>query len=440
LVSSLVNLVLKEIKEMLRDPTILLGVVLMPLLVFPAMGLLMNISTTALEESLKGVSMAVMDQDNGPMAEDLVLRFGALNATLIEIEASTVEDALESLQGSNITVLIVIPSDFSHNLTSGFRAELKVYSVIKSLSISEGGKASVANAPINIYERLLVYRAIEEGIPDKEPWTVLDPIAVNSFIVFKGKVVKAPPELLGGLFMSQSFGFPMVLMLLLITAMQVAASSISLEKEEKTLETLLTLPVGRLSILTGKLAGSVAVAATGAIAALIGVNYYTSSIFSMAQTEALDLEALGIALSPTAYILLGLTMFVTIVSALALAICVATFAENVRSAQSLVAPLNLLVILPSLGLMFADIEILPLAVQIVLYAIPYTHSILASKAAFTGDYFTMLTSIAYISVFTVAVLLITARIFATERIITARLTFKRLRIRKRRSVQTRKTG
>ncbi len=440
MVSSLGNLVLKEIKEMLRDPTILLGVVLMPLLVFPAMGLLMNISTTALEESLKGVSMAVMDQDNGPMAEDLVLRFGALNATLIEIEASTVEDALESLQGSNITVLIVIPSGFSHNLTSGFRAELKVYSVIKSLSVSEGGKASVANAPINVYERLLVYRAIEEGIPDKEPWAVLDPIAVNSFVVFKGKAIEAPPELLSGLFMSQSFGFPMVLMLLLITAMQVAASSISLEKEEKTLETLLTLPVGRLSILTGKLAGSVAVAATGAIAALIGVNYYTSSIFSIAQTEALDLEALGIALSPTAYILLGLTMFVTIVSALALAICVATFAENVRSAQSLVAPLNLLVVLPSLGLMFADIEILPLAVQVVLYAIPYTHSILASKAAFTGDYFTMLTSIAYISLFTIAILFITARIFATERIITARLTFKRLRIRKRRSVQARKTG
>jgi len=432
--------VLKEIKEMLRDPTILLGVVLMPLLVFPAMGLLMNISTTALEESLKGVSMAVMNQDNGPMAEDLVLRFDALNATLIEIEASTVEDALETLQGSNITVLIVIPSGFSHNLTSDFRAELKVYSVIKSLSVSEGGKASVANAPINVYERLLVYRAIEEGIPDKEPWAVLDPIAVNSFIVFKGNVVEAPPELLGGLFMSQSFGFPMVLMLLLITAMQVAASSISLEKEEKTLETLLTLPVGRLSILTGKLAGSVAVAATGAIAALIGVNYYTSSIFSIAQTGTIDLEALGIALSPIAYILLGLTMFVTIVSALALAICVATFAEDVRSAQSLVGPLNLLVILPSLGLMFADIEILPLAVQVVLYAIPYTHSILASRAAFTGDYFTMLTSIAYISLFTIAILLITARIFATERIITARLTFKRLRIRKRRSVQTRKTG
>ena len=440
MVSSLGNLVLKEIKEMLRDPTILLGVVLMPLLVFPAMGLLMNISTTALEESLKGVSMAVMDQDNGPMAEDLVLRFGALNVTLIEIEASTVEDALETLQGSNITVLIVIPSGFSHNLTSGFRAELKVYSVIKSLSVSEGGKASVANAPINVYERLLVYRAIEEGIPDKEPWAVLDPIAVNSFIVFKGKAIEAPPELLSGLFMSQSFGFPMVLMLLLITAMQVAASSISLEKEEKTLETLLTLPVGRLSILTGKLAGSVAVAATGAIAALIGVNYYTSSIFSIAQTETPDLEALGIALSPTAYILLGLTMFVTIVSALALAICVATFAEDVRSAQSLVAPLNLLVVLPSLGLMFADIEILPLAVQVVLYAIPYTHSILASRAAFTGDYFTMLTSIAYISLFTIAILFITARIFATERIITARLTFKRLRIRKRRSVQTRKTG
>ena len=154
----------------------------------------------------------------------------------------------------------------------------------------------------------------------------------------------------------------------------------------------------------------------------------------MVPTESVDLEALGFALSPVAYVLLGVAMFVTIVSALALAICIAVFSENVRSAQSMIAPLNIVVILPSLVLMFADIDILPPVVQAVLYAIPYTHSILASKSAFTGDYFTMLTSIAYISLFTIAILIITARIFATEKIITARLTFKRLRIRKPRSV------
>jgi len=232
------------------------------------------------------------------------------------------------------------------------------------------------------------------------------------------------------LFMSQSFAFPMVIMLLLISAMQMAATSVAIEKEEKTLETLLTLPVGRLSILAGKLGGSVVVAAAGAIAALIGVNYYTSSIFRSVPIESLDMEALGFALSPTAYVLLGVTMFVTIISALALAICLSVFSENVRSAQAVVSFMIIPVIVPSLILMFADIEILPLAVQAIMYILPYTHSIIASKAAFMGDYFIMLRSIAYISLFTIVILYIAARIFTTEKIVTARISFKKLGIKR----------
>ena len=435
MVSGLSNLVIKEVKEMARDPKILLPMVVMPLIIFPLMGVAMNVSTTAMEESLKAISVAYMDLDHGPMADNLILTFEALNVTLEPVDALTVDEALESLQDGNVTTLVVIPSGFSQNLTSGDKAILEVYTILKRMSFSEGAKATAVNAPIGRYEWLLVYKAIEQAFPDRKPEVVLDPIGIDSVVVFKGKKIEAPIDLLQGLFMSQSFGFPMVMMLLLISAMQIAATSISLEKEEKTLETLLTLPVGRLSILTAKLSGSVVVAIAGAVTSLIGVNYYTSSIFSMVPTESIDLEALGLALSPVAYILLGITLFVTIVSALAIAICIAVFSENVRSAQSMIAPLNILVILPSLVLMFADIEILPPVVQAIMYAIPYTHSILASKVAFTGDYFTMLTSIGYISLFTVAILLITARIFSTEKIITARLTFKRLRLRKRRPAQ-----
>lgn len=430
MVSGFRNLIVKEIKEMIRDPKILLGMVLMPIIMFPVMGLAMSISQTAVEESLKEVSMALMDFDQGPMAENLILSFNALNVTLIETEASTVDEALESLQGSNITTLLVIPLGFSQNLTLGLRGELKVYSVIKSISLSEGAKATVANAPIGAYESLLVHHAVKQAIPDRSPETVLDPIALHSFVIFKGRVVEAPLEVLSGLFMSQSFGFPMVIMLLLISAMQMAATSVAIEKEEKTLETLLTLPVGRLSILAGKLGGSVVVAAAGAIAALIGVNYYTSSIFRGVPIESLDLEALGFALSPTAYVLLGVTMFVTIISALALAICLSVFSENVRSAQSVVSFMIIPVIIPSLILMFADIEILPFAVQAIMYVLPYTHSIIASKAAFMGDYFIMLRSIAYICAFTIAILYIAAKIFTTEKIITARISFKKLRLKK----------
>ena len=422
------NLVKKEIKEMIRDPKILLGMILMPLIVFPIMGAAINISTSAVEKSMRTATLAVMKLDHGVMADGLISSFKALNMSLIEIQASSIEEAIENLQKANVTTLIVIPEGFTENLTSGLKGELDIYAILRSISLSEGAKASAANIPISIYEKMLVRQAIKQAFPDREPENVLDPISVKSFVIFKGRLLNVSPDFLQGIFMSQSFGFPMVIMLLLISAMQIAATSISIEKEEKTLETLLSLPVGRLSILAGKLAGSVVVAAAGALAAMIGVNFYTTSIFSFVPANSVDLAALGLTLSPFAYFLLGVTMFMTIVSALALAICIAVFSENVREAQSLIGPFSLLVILPSLVLMFADIDVLPSYFQAILYLMPYTHSILASKAAFAGDYFVMIRSIACISLFTVAVLYIAAKIFTTEKVITARLRLRKPKI------------
>ena len=42
-------------------------------------------------------------------------------------------------------------------------------------------------------------------------------------------------------------------MIMLTYSMQIAATSVAMEKEEKTLETLLTVPVDRFAILMGKL-------------------------------------------------------------------------------------------------------------------------------------------------------------------------------------------
>jgi len=428
--SALGNLMKKEIREMLRDPKIILSMVLMPLIVFPIMGAAINISTSTVEESMRSATLAVMKLDHGSMANDLVSSFKALNVSLWEIQASEVDEAIQKLKETNITTLIVIPPGFTENLTSGLKGELDVYAILRSISLSEGAKASVADVFINLYERRLVRQAIKQAFPDREPENVLNPISVKNFVMFKGRLLNISPEFLQGIFMAQSFGFPLVIMLLLISAMQIAATSISIEKEEKTLETLLSLPVGRISILTGKLVGSSVVAAAGAIAAMIGVNFYTASIFSFIPAGSVDLAAIGLSLSPFAYLLLGVTMFVTIISALALAICIAVFSENVREAQSLIGPFSLLVILPSLVLMFADIDVLPLHFQIILYLMPYTHAILASKAAFVGDYFIMLRSIACISLFSIIILYIAARIFTTEKIITAKLTLRKPKIKR----------
>jgi ABC-2 type transport system permease protein len=216
---------------------------------------------------------------------------------------------------------------------------------------------------------------------------------------------------------------PLMVMMMVIFAIQMAATSIALEKEQKTLETLMTLPVGRLTILAGKLTGSVVIAIAGSISYMIGFSYYTASAFSFApQATSVDMGGAGIGIQPIGYALLGIVMFVTLVSALALAISLAVFTDSVRSAQSLTGVLIVPLIIPAMILMFSDLEMLPPTIQWIMLAIPYTHTMLATKAALLGNYWIILRSIAYISVFTLVVLWVAAKIFSTERIITSRFT------------------
>jgi len=216
LANGLNNLIKKEVKELLRDPKIMLSMVLMPLLIFPLMGSAMNISTTAVEESARQVTVSLLDMDHGVMAQSLSAAFRVMNVTLVETQATTVDEALDELQNTNMTTLVVIPSGFSQNLTLGLKGSLKVYSVYKSLSIAEQAKTSVVDVPISVFESALVRQAITQAFPGRDPSTVLNPISVSSFSVVKGNVINISPSVLSSLFISQSIGFPMVIMMLLI--------------------------------------------------------------------------------------------------------------------------------------------------------------------------------------------------------------------------------
>jgi ABC-2 type transport system permease protein len=186
------------------------------------------------------------------------------------------------------------------------------------------------------------------------------------------------------------------------------------------------MPVGRFTILLGKLAGSVVVAAVGALAYVVGFNYYMGSFtFASATEPSVDLASVGLAPTIPAYLVLGASLFVTLVSALALAIAVSSFSEDVRSAQSVVGYFYFVIFVPMLFLMYTDIGMLPLGLRLVLLAIPYTHPMLAARASFTGDYITAVFGITYVTVFTLAVLYIAAKIFATEKILTMRLRLRR---------------
>jgi ABC-2 type transport system permease protein len=137
--------------------------------------------------------------------------------------------------------------------------------------------------------------------------------------------------------------------------------------------------------------------------------------------------------SPLGYLLLGISLFVTLLSALALAVILSAFAEDVRGAQSLVGYIYPLLFVPSLLMIYVDFNSLPAWLQYVLFAIPYSHPVLASKAIIMGDYLTVILGIVYVSLFTLGIMYVASRLFATEKILTAKLRFRGLR--KRQTVQ-----
>ncbi|MCJ7722222.1 ABC transporter permease [Candidatus Bathyarchaeota archaeon] len=430
LFKGLFNIIVKEVKELVRDPKILLPMIIIPLIMFPIMGFAIQTSIEAAEGSMEEISVAIMNLDGGPVAETMMSNLTQWNAKIVQIDDADFTKAFNDVQESNLTAFIVIPSGFSQNITEGKTAELEVYTPFRGGSITESTSSSAVSGLLSFFESNIVNQRIEEV--SKNPETFLNPIALSEKSIIKGKGVDINPSVLFGLVISQSTIMPVGIMMLLIFAMQLAATAVASEKEEKTLETLLTLPINRFMILAGKLTGSILVAIVGAIAYLIGFSFYIDSFTGMIPTEVgLDLASIGLAPTLLSYVLLGISLFMALLSALALAISISVFAEDVRGAQALVGPLSILLIFPLIFTMFTDITTLPFPLSTILLAIPFTHPLLAANVAFTGNYLLAIGGIIYMAIFTVGVLYVAARLFGTEKILTAKLKFRKFNLRKR---------
>lgn len=429
MLKGLSNIIVKEVKEMVRDPRILLGIVLAPLLIFPLLGFMFRASTEAVQESLRTISIGVADLDNGSVAKNLTdfLKSNP-NVNLETIDAQSVEEIVASAQASNLTAVIIIPQDFSRNITSGERGRLMVYGVFRGSGIAESASFSSVQNLLEVFKKDLIFETVQKRFPDN-PSVVLDPINFAQGSVVKGKLVDMPPSALFTFAQAQFLGMPMALFMLIILAMQLAATSVAAEKEEKTLETLMSLPLDRFTMLIGKLAGSTIVAAIGAIATISGVVYYMGSFtFASPSQPSVDLSAIGLTPTLFGYGVLGLSVFASLLCALAIAVVVSVFAEDVRGAQSLLGFVYMPLVFPMFALMFADLNTLPFGLRIFLLALPFTHPVLAFQATMTGNYFTAILGIAYVAAFTLGILYVASRIFATEKILTMRLGFRRKKI------------
>jgi ABC-2 type transport system permease protein len=426
LLEGLMTIVIKEIKELARDPKILLSMIIVPLIMFPLMGLAMQISMESAGQNIEETSIAIINQDQGVVASSLENYLAAFNFTVTSFEDMSLDQAINQIQDTNITNLVIIPEGFSQNITDGKTGSLTVYTPFEGGGgITSATQSSAINSIFYSFENYILDQRIQQGFPDANSTQILNPISYQEKSIINGKAADVSPDTLFGLMLSQSVAMPAGIMALLTFAMQLAATAVASEKEEKTLETLLTMPINRTTILAGKLTGSIVVALVGAIAYIVGFMYYMNSFTGLIGPSNVDLVALGLAPTIESYAILGTSLFMALLSALALAISLSIFAEDVRGAQAMIGPLYILFIVPMIFTMYTDINALPFPLSIILLAIPFTHSMLATNVSFTGNYIGALGGIAYMAVFTIVVLFIASRLFGTEKILTAKLKFQR---------------
>jgi ABC-2 type transport system permease protein len=223
-------------------------------------------------------------------------------------------------------------------------------------------------------------------------------------------------------------------MMIIIYASQMVISAIAMEKQNKTLETLLTVPISRTSIVTAKMLAAGLVGLISAIIYMVGFRYYMGGFMGDVSEAATAsgltsvIQKLGLAFTANSYVILGISLFLAILCALAMATILGVLAEDYRSAQSLIMPMIFLVMIPYFLSFFSDIKSLSLPAKLLLYAIPFSHPFLTTQNLLLEDYRPIVLGIIYMAAVFIVLIIIAARIFSTDKVLTMKLRLRKKRL------------
>ena len=384
------SLVVKEIKDLLRDKKILFGMVLVPLIFYIIMGAVFGATTKYSVEQIRetlgsGVKLAVIDLDKGLFSNMLLQYLRKNNVAITKLDSLT--DILKLIEMDKYMAVIVIPQGFSKNISSGISGYLKVYVGLTDISITS---FSLANAITGIVAGFKEYLSslIITNTTHLSPKFVANPINIMSNVVLASRYYSMTSI---RAFYRQLFMLSIVPMIVIGYAASIAATSIGVEKEEKTLEVLLTLPISRKIIALAKLSGTLIIALMASVSTMIGFYFYMSFYMSGIHSgeglgENFTVESTSIlnVIGISGLALYALSIFLNVMLASTLGLYLGSFGENVRSAQSVVGFIWMLVFLP-LYAMFIDFKLSSLAVSIGVSLIPFTAPLITLKSAIIGN-------------------------------------------------------
>ena len=423
------NIFKKEIKELLTKQ-MLLSLAFMVML-FGLMGsFINNAKEQAQDQLLEPTRLAVLNLDNSAYSKEILTKLTKNNIEIVEIKEENIEKAIEESQLKESMSLLVIPKGFKDGIKKFQGSEIEIYSIVKDLGLKESTSFASISSIISYLNQEINKDFIKSAFEEKEPENILNPIKTKEFVVVKDKIAPGNPATLQSLSMANSTIIPILLMLSIMYAGTMIITSMGLEKENKTLETLLTLPVKRESIILGKMAGAIVVALLMAVVYIGGFNYYMSSFTPPIEGGTNLMQTLGLVMTSFDYLLLGISLFLTILVALSICMILGMFSQDIKSAQGMQFPIILLVMIPYFLLTFQSLETMPMGLKIFLYLIPFSHPFIASKVLIFNNYSIVIAGIIYLIIFAALTMYLAIRLFNTDKVLTAKASFGKLKFRK----------
>jgi ABC-2 type transport system permease protein len=346
------------------------------------------------------------------------------SAFVVMVAADTAAAFAEARKG-DVDWVLVLPSGLGDSLAGQRRAEIEVYGIVRGFALSRMVKGARVAAALQAVNSGLARERLAEVAPGDDPGRLMRPLDVRQFVVVRDRAAPGTPEQLAEVVMAQTFFIPMVLLLLLIMASQMIASSVGQEKENKTLETLLTVPVNRMTIVLGKMLGAVLFALLASALVFVALFYFMGAMSGGSLGGARVLADLGLGQGIGTWLLQGVALFLALVCALAVVSVLAVFADDARTAQLATTPVMILVLLPYMVTLFLDLGAAALPLRMLIYAIPFSYPFLVQRAAMFGDYRLIVFGIAYMALFAGLMVFVAGRLYSSDRILTVRLSFRR---------------
>ena len=431
------NLVKKELRELLT-PSSLISVIVVTIL-FIAMGSFLGGETKDIA-SLQRVGFIDYSTEPGPGESDYaqigldnVRAYYAANeydpndyVLLLDIGSEYGTEAFDKelydrmVEKDVDTVLVIMP-DFNSNIKALKNGQVDIYWNQTSLGIFSAISVVTSETSISLMNSAISADILKDNsslTPDQIGVAMSPCVSPSHSTFLKGTIHEGvTPDQIYSALSQQTMFVPIIIMLIIVMIGSIVISSMGNEKENKTLETLLTLPVSRITIVAGKLIGSTIAGLVMGVLYMIGMYFYISGA-SGTGSSGVSIESLGLSLSILDWAVVTAFMFLAIICALGICMILGAIAKNYKAAQTYIMPISILAVIPMFVTMFSSIDSLPEIAQVLLFLIPFTHPMVIMQNLMFGNTLWIVGGAIYLIAFTLVTFYITVRIYNSDILIT----------------------